>query len=238
MSRPPAGIMTRSEMTPQMPRQPEVEAMDQAPEVEAYAKADFSQVNQAFVDRLLGLASQAARTARALDLGTGPGDIPIRLARARPGWRITAIDVSKAMLAHARRAAEAAGLAANIDFVLADAKATRLPAGGFDVIFSNSILHHISQMDRFWAELKRLAAPGAVVFLRDLFRPADEAAAGRIVAKHAGGESALLREEYYRSLLSAWTIGEVRGQLNRAGLSELAVAAVNDRHMDVIGRLS
>ena len=74
--------MATSKMTAQMPRQPEAELMDQPAEVQAYAAADFSGVNQAFVDRLVALAGNA-EAARALDLGTGPGDVPIRLARAQ-----------------------------------------------------------------------------------------------------------------------------------------------------------
>jgi ubiquinone/menaquinone biosynthesis C-methylase UbiE len=121
--------------------------------------------------------------------------------------------------------------------VLADAKDTRLPAGMFDVIFSNSILHHISQADRFWAEMKRLAARGAVVLLRDLARPASPQAARDIVDRYAANETALLKEEYYRSLLSAYTVGEVEDQLARAALAGLEVAMASDRHMDVFGRL-
>ena len=40
-------------MAPRMERQPEPEAMDRDDEARAYAVADFVDVNQAFVDRLL-----------------------------------------------------------------------------------------------------------------------------------------------------------------------------------------
>ena len=79
-----------------MPRQPEPELMDDAAEALAYAAADFSDVNQAFADRLAELAGPLVE-AEAADLGTGPGDIPIRVARARPRWHITALDAAPAM---------------------------------------------------------------------------------------------------------------------------------------------
>ncbi len=223
-------------MSPHMPRQPEPEYMNSPAEADAYAAADFADVNQAFVDRLLELAGPAER-ATAVDLGTGPGDIPIRLARVRPGWHITAVDASEAMLDHARRAAAAAGLTNAIEWLCADAKSTPLPEAAFDVVFSNSILHHVTDTDAFWTELKRLAAPGALVLLRDLTRPRDEASARAIVARYAGGESRLLQEEFFRSLLSSWTPQEVRRQLDRADLGALAVAMVTDRHWDVFGHL-
>jgi trans-aconitate 2-methyltransferase len=105
------------------------------------------------------------------------------------------------------------------------------------VVFSNSILHHINETDRFWAEVKRLARPRATVFLRDLARPATPEAARGIVRRYAGAESALLQQEFYRSLLSAYTAGEVQAQLGRTGLGHLDVAMATDRHWDVFGRL-
>ena len=59
---------------------------------------------------------------------------------------------------------------------------------------------------------------------------------GPLVAEHAGDESALLQEEFYRSLLAAYRPDEVRAQLAEAGLANLEVAAVSDRHLDVWGQ--
>lgn len=216
-------------------RIPEPEYMDDSEEALAYAEADFAEVNQAFVDRLVELAGSVQR-ARALDLGTGPGEIPIRLAAARPGWKIVAVDASEAMLDHARRLAKRAGVADAIEFRQADAK--NLPPGDdeFDVVFSNSILHHITDTGSLWAEVARVASSGALVFFRDLARPDTPADARRLVETHAGEESELLKEEFYRSLLSAYTPGEVREHLAAAGLDSLNVSMVTDRHFDIWGR--
>jgi len=220
-----------------MPRQAEPELMDVAAEAEAYAQADFAEVNQAFVERLLELAAHLD-VAKAIDLGTGPADIPVRLVRARPNWKITAVDGSFAMLEWAEKNVRQAGLGEAIQLVLADAKHTKLPSHAFDVVFSNSILHHINEVMPFWAEVKRLAKPGAVVFLRDLARPPSTEAADRIVHDYAGEEPPLLQEEFYRSLLSAYTVEEIRSQLESAGLSNLQVAMVSDRHLDIFGQVS
>jgi len=224
-------------MNPYMPRQPEPEAMDDAAEAEAYVLADFSEVNQAFVGRLFSLVGPL-KIARVLDLGTGPSDIPIRIVRACPGWHVVAVDASRPMLDNARQSIRKAGLSTAITLVLADAKCTGLAPELFDVIFSNSILHHITDVTRFWAEVKRLAKPAATVLVRDLARPASPQAARQIVNQYARHESAMLREEYYRSLLAAYTPDEVRKQLDRTGLTMLHVALVSDRHFDVSGRLS
>jgi len=210
--------------------------MDVPEEADAYARADFDDVNQAFVDRLLEFVGPL-ETAHAVDLGTGPADIPIRVARARPGWRIVAVDASPAMLEIARGAIGRAGLAHAVEPTLADAKDSRLPDHAFDVVFSNSILHHINDTDRFWDAARRIGRPGAWAFLRDLYRPATSDAARRIVRRYSGEESELLQEEFYRSLMAAYTPDEIRAQLARAGLDALEVSLVTDRHVDITGRL-
>ncbi len=220
---------------PHMPRQCEPELMDDPAEARAYAQADFHEPNQAFVDRLLQLTA-GLEAAAALELGTGPGDIPVRVLRRHPGWQVTAVDASEAMLELARPVVERAGLADRLRLLQADAKATALPAASFDVIFSNSILHHLPEPGPLWAEIRRVGRPGAVVFLRDLARPRSEKHARDLVNHYAMHESPLLQQEFYRSLLAAFTVGEVRRQLEQAGL-ELQVEMVTDRHLDVFGRL-
>ena len=218
-----------------MQRQAEPEFMDLAAEAEAYAMANFGDVNEAFVARLLELVGEPGR-AVAVDLGTGPGDIPLRLLRARPRWRVVAVDAAFPMLEFAR-ASRAACKRRRLAFVQADAKTLPFSSAFFDVAFSNSILHHITDTPAFWSELKRVAKPSAWVFLRDLSRPDDEETARYIVARYAGSESELLQEEYYRSLLSAYTPAEVRAQLDQARLFGLDVTQATDRHLDVFGRL-
>ncbi|MEE8170665.1 MAG: class I SAM-dependent methyltransferase [Phycisphaerae bacterium] len=224
-------------MIDRLGRKPEPELMDLPNEAEAYAAADFSDVNQRFVDRLLAQAGLPERAA-VLDLGAGPGDIPIRLARLRPDWRIVAADAAAAMLRIARQAVSRAGLSQSIFVVCADAKRTPFATDVFDGVISNSILHHVADTASFWGEVGRVAKRGGFVLMRDLYRPESDAAAGRIVQAHASGESELLQEEFHRSLLSAYTVDEVREQLSRAGLDALDVVTVTDRHLDVFGRVA
>jgi 2-polyprenyl-3-methyl-5-hydroxy-6-metoxy-1,4-benzoquinol methylase len=218
-----------------MDRLPEPELMDLAHEARAYADADFSDVNAAFVDRLMTLAWDL-ESARAIDLGAGPADISIRVARQRPGWHIDAVDASAAMLDIAREAVDRAGVGRQVWLHRLDAKQTHL-AAGYDVIFSNSLIHHLPDPAPMWREVRRLARPGAVVFFRDLLRPATYDRVEEIVTQYAGRESATLQEEFRRSLLSAFTAAEIRAQLDGAGLDELEIRQCTDRHVDVTGVL-
>ena len=219
-----------------MDRKAEAELMNLPAEVDAYVQGDFAAVNQAFAERLVELAGPR-ESAKCIDLGTGPADIPLRVARLRPQWTIAAVDASAPMLEAAARAVRAAKLEHAVDLVLADAKDTKLPAASYDIVFSNSILHHVSSPGSFWKEVRRLAKPNALIFIRDLARPESDSAARAIVKKHAGAESALLQQEFYNSLLSAYTVAEVEAQLKDAGFSfgALTVKMCSDRHLDVFG---
>src|SRR5690606_12044059 len=99
-----------------MERVLEPEIMDDPDQVRAYAQADFQEENQAFVDRFLRLLDDL-NDGHVVDLGCGPGDIAIRLARSHPRCRITGIDASSPMIAWAEQAVKEAGFAQRIDFL-------------------------------------------------------------------------------------------------------------------------
>jgi hypothetical protein len=46
-----------------------------------------------------------------------------------------------------------------------------------------------------------------------------------------------LQRDFYNSLLAAFTPAEVRRQLAKSGLRELAVSVITDRHLIVCGRI-
>ena len=60
------------------------------------ARADFSTSNQAFVDNLLSHYPDPLHDV--VDIGCGPCDVMVRLARARLSLRITAVDGAGAMI--------------------------------------------------------------------------------------------------------------------------------------------
>ena len=61
--------------------------------------------------------------------------------------------------------------------------------------------------------------------------------ARRLVDQYAADAPAILREDFYNSLLAAYTPAEVSGQLRRAGLDDLGIEMASDRHWIVSGRL-
>jgi trans-aconitate methyltransferase len=202
----------------------------------AYARADFEAPHRHCIEllehRLPGLPTHG----RALDLGCGPGDVTLRLARALPAWRVDALDGSPAMLALARAATTHAGIqsVAFHELVLPHGEPPQPP---YELLFSNSLLHHLADPAALWSALPRWGRPGSSVFVMDLLRPAGDAQVRALVEQYAASEPEVLRRDFANSLRAAYRPAEVRAQLADAGLAHLALEIVSDRHFIVFGRL-
>lgn len=220
-----------------MERIPEPELMDDAEQAKAYAEADFSEVNAAFVEGFQTAFPWLGGSPFVLDLGCGPGDIPLRLARAMPGALVQAVDGSKAMIEQARQAIAGTEEEGRIMLMESNVQDLEPPPMPFHAVVSNSLLHHLQDPADLWGTVKGVAGEGTAVYVMDLQRPDSEAAASAIVAEHAANESEQLRTDFYNSLLAAFTPDEVQQQLAAAGLKGLEVGTPTDRHLLVQGTL-
>jgi SAM-dependent methyltransferase len=127
-------------------------------------------------------------------------------------------------------------LAERLRFVQAVLPDPALP-GGASAVLSNSLLHHLHDPGVLWRSLRQLAAPGAAVYVKDLRRPACLADAEALRARHLVDASPVLQHDYLASLQAAFTPEEVAAQLSAAGLGCLQLAALEDRYLEVWGRL-
>lgn len=215
-----------------MQRVLEPELMDDERQAIAYAAADFSASNQWYVDQIGFGFPGALRSA--IDIGCGPADVAIRLARANADIHITAIDGSGPMITLAREAVRQARLEERISLVHGRVPDSTLREHSYDAILSKDFLHHLPDPSVLWTETKRLARPGAAVYVMDLYRPETEADARRVVEEAAAMEDSILKKDFYNSLCAAFSIEEVRDQLKNAGL-DLYVTKVSERHMLIKG---
>jgi len=211
----------------------EPELMEDEAQVLAYAAADFEEENQGFLDRFREYFPEFTE-GHILDLGCGPGDIPVRFARALPSCRITGVDASEPMIGLADVAVKQAGLADRITFRCERFQGVSL-IEPVDAVVSNSLLHHVPNPLQFWYRLRRLVKPGSPVLVMDLLRPDSPEEAQAIVDRNAAKEPEILRRDFYNSLLAAFTEDEVAAQLAEMNLSRLIVDVVDDRHWVVSG---
>lgn len=87
-----------------------------------------------------------------------------------------------------------------------------------------------------WQMVNQFAKPGAAIFVMDLMRPDSQEQAEAMRRQYAANEPEILQQDFFNSLLAAYTPEEVKAQLQKAGLGHLKVEAVSDRHLLVSGR--
>tara|TARA_Y100001968_G_scaffold217938_1_gene200536 strand:- start:16571 stop:17266 length:696 start_codon:yes stop_codon:yes gene_type:complete len=231
-----------------MERLLEPELMDDHIQVKAYAMADFSQSDRSVINTLEKYRKKIGKEINdesfILDIGCGPGNITELLAQHWPFARVLGIDGSTEMLTVARKRKEnlkngrkvnrLSYLEKNLSSFLTG-EAIMEPLA--DVLVSNSLLHHIHQPNKFWSLNKILLKKGGLVFHRDLRRPFSSEKAIEIQQKYQYDSPEVLRRDFLASLHAAFTINEVRDQLDRAGLYQLKVFEVDDRYLEVVGVL-
>jgi ubiquinone/menaquinone biosynthesis C-methylase UbiE len=179
---------------------------------------------------------QAEVAGPVLDLGCGPGDIGFRFAARFPDCEVTGVDGAAAMLALARqRKAADAVVGPRLNFIEGLLPGAVIPELAYTAIISNSLLHHLHDPMVLWEVINRYAGKGTHIFIADLYRPRDTGAVQQLVEQYAAGEPEVLRHDFYHSLCAAFEPGEVEAQLKAAGLHELAVDLLSDRHLVVHG---
>jgi len=219
-----------------IPRVREPEVMDSAQEAVDYDAMDHSQVNQVFVDDFLDAARRAqldGESVAVLDVGTGTAQIPVALCRHSEAWHVTAIDLAQHMLRVGRANVENSGLQQRIQLESVDAKRMSYEAGLFEVVMSNSIVHHIPHPEEALSEMWRVLRPGGLLFVRDLLRPGHVDALESLVQQYAGTENAHQQQMFRESLHSALSLEEMAGLLSDCGLPESWVRQTTDRHWTI-----
>jgi ubiquinone/menaquinone biosynthesis C-methylase UbiE len=128
-------------------------------------------------------------SSRVVDLGAGTGQFTIPAA-GRFG-RVTAVDVSPAMVTALREKAAAAGLA-NVDFARAGFLGYTHAGPPADAVYTRNALHQIPD---FWKglalhKIARILRPGGVLRLRDLIYDFEPSQASEIFAAWFAGAAA------------------------------------------------
>ncbi len=207
----------------------EPEVMDGEAEAEEYSAMDFSEPNDRFATAALELIAGVEQP-RALDIGTGTADIPLRLLERHPTLRIVGVDLAASMLAIAARTAKARALDARLELRTLDAKALDVDARSFDLVMANSVAHHIPDPTDLFRQIARAVREDGGVIVRDLARPPSAEAVDALVEKYAASDTRRQRELFRDSLHAALTLDEVRAMALAAGLTDLRIAMVSDRH--------
>jgi ubiquinone/menaquinone biosynthesis C-methylase UbiE len=218
-------------------RVPEPEVMDDSGEVEAYssaaAQAHLNAIDDTLIEHTLRLVNGRER-GRAIDIGTGPGQIVVKLARRLTRWKFAGVDRSPGMIAQANRNLASAGgeLAGRVEFQVADGNGLAFGETSFDLVLCNSVLHHLAQPENLLAEIARLAKPGAAILLRDLRRPGRLAYSSH-VRWHGRNYSGEMLRLYRDSVRAAYTVPELQRMLDASPLRGARVFEHQSTHIGI-----
>jgi ubiquinone/menaquinone biosynthesis C-methylase UbiE len=218
-----------------MKRIPEPELMTDQEQARAYALADFEEPHSAFISHFQRVFEDRGVGSYVADLGCGPGDISIRFARAYPDCEVHGVDGSEAMLRFGVVLLDRApGVRHRVRLLQGMLPEAEMPREKYDAVISNSLLHHLPDPQILWGTVRRLAKPGAPVFVGDLTRPGDEKQARKMTETHMALEPEVLQQDFYNSLLAAFEVAEIEKQLAAAEL-DFTVEPIGDRHVIVHG---
>jgi len=113
----------------------------------------------------------------ALEIGSGTGYFSLNLVQLGVIERLTATDISPGMLKKLAATAEALGVE-NVSTVATEAEELPFEDESFDLVFGHAVLHHIPDLDKAFAEFRRVLRPGGMVaFAGDPSRYGDRLAA-------------------------------------------------------------
>jgi len=214
-----------------------------AAEYDAKWGIDFGDIGQEQV-RLKLVKALGADDGRsfgdALEIGSGTGYFSLNLVQLGVIERLTATDISPGMLKKLAATAEALGLE-DVTTVATEAEELPFEDESFDLVFGHAVLHHIPDLDKAFAEFRRVLRPGGMVaFAGDPSRYGDRLAAlpkrtGMLIApawrRLVGAEHRAVAESeqsHDHSLESevdvhAFAPADLRSLLDRTGFEERRV---------------
>jgi ubiquinone/menaquinone biosynthesis C-methylase UbiE len=218
----------------QLDRVPEPESMDHSGEVEAYASAAAQAHLDAIDDTFVAHAQlllKGRERGRALDIGTGPGQILIKLGSRLTRWKFVGVDRSVAMIEKARQILANTGeVAGRIEFLIADGNSLEFPDASFDLVVCNSVLHHLAEPQNLFSEIARVIKPGGAILLRDLRRPS-RFGYGSHIRKHGKHYAGEMRRLYVASVQAAYTEEELQKMVAASPLRDVRVFRHGKTHI-------
>ena len=213
-----------------MKRVAEPELMESKKQALSYSQANFTESNNIFIDTVFKNLI-INKESRILDVGCGDGEIPINIIK-RKECSITAIDGSKAMLDEFSKKINI-NKVTGIKILNQNINNHTLGDNNFDFIISNSVLHHIQNINLYWSNMIKLVKDKGKILVMDLFRPESESMLQKMLLKY-GGSDPILYNDFANSLRAAYTTNEVSEQLCNYKKASFVIKLVSDRHFIVI----
>ncbi len=231
-----------------MERIPEPELMLEKEQVISYDEADFSegevnlinQINYYLLRKNISLGEKDL----IVDLGCGPGNISEKLAIKWPNTEVIGIDGSKEMILRAeynKSISSNQKKLKNLSYICSDIKDIKsnnfLLKKRISLLVSNSLIHHITNLEDFFNTIRSLSSNTTVNFHKDLKRPLDQKSALELKTQCSNKYNEILTNDYYASLRASYTFKELKNFTLKNDLSSLDVFEDGDNYLIVYGNV-
>jgi len=231
-----------------MERVPEPELMEEKEQVISYDEADFSEEENKLINQinhyLLRKNISLGEKDLIVDLGCGPGNISEKLAVKWPNTEVIGIDGSKEMILRAefnKKNSTNWRKFKNLRYIYSDIKDIKLDnfalKKGISLLVSNSLIHHITNLEDFFKTIRNLSSNITVNFHKDLKRPLDEKSALELKAQCSNKYNQILTNDYYASLRASYTFKELKNFTLENDLSSLDVFEEGENYLIVYGNV-
>ena len=126
-----------------------------------------------------------------LDLGTGPGYLPIEIAKRSTDIKIVGIDLSRNLIQMARQNALSSGFGDRLDFQVGNSAKLRFDDATFDMVLSTGMLHSLRDPVKVFREIFRVLKRDGEAWIYD---PAKVAS---YIDRNKWKASLTIRERFY-----------------------------------------
>ena len=231
-----------------MERIPEPELMEKKEQVISYDEADFSEGEINLINQishyLLRKNIFLDEKDLIVDLGCGPGNISEKLAIKWPNTEVVGIDGSKEMILRAeynKKNSINRKKLKNLRYMCSDIKVIKsnnfLLKKSISLLVSNSLIHHITNLEDFFNTIKSMSNNITVNFHKDLKRPLDEKSALELKEQCSTKYNEILTNDYYASLRASYSFKELKDFILENNLSSLEVFEDGDKYLIVYGNV-
>ena len=150
---------------------------------DAVAARGFMRLYQEIAEEIV----TEVKSGKILDIGTGPGSLPIEIAKLNSQLEMTGIDLSRRMVDLAHKNAETAKID-RARFEVADVHDLPYQNNSFDFVLSTLSFHHWRDIAKGLSECSRVVRNGGLVWIYDIRKDATR----KEIKRTIGGNGAVV----------------------------------------------